>query len=93
MFNKENKPKDLLKDLSKVLKEEGDFVQQLSEVATKGAELHARLEAIQKALEEDPCAYNTKEADKMVKKAEEKYKSELEGKMKEAATDKLKDSK
>ena len=74
MFNKENKPKDLLKDLSKVLKEEGDFVQQLSEVATKGAELHARLEAIQKALEEDPCAYNTKEADKMVKKLKKNIK-------------------
>lgn len=93
MFNKENKPKDLLKDLSKVLKEEGDFVQELSAVATKGAELHARLEAIQKALKEDPCAYNTKEADKMVKKAEEKYTSELENSMKEAATDKLEKSK
>ena len=46
MFNKENKPKDLLKDLSKVLKEEGDFVQDLSAIATKGAEFHARLEAI-----------------------------------------------
>ena len=93
MFNKENKPKDLLKDLSKVLKEEGDFVQELSEVATKGAELHARLEAIEKALKEDPCAYNSKEADKMVKKAEEKYSSELENNMKEAASDKLKTSK
>ncbi len=93
MFNKENKPKDLLKDLSKILKEEGDFVQELSEVATKGAELHARLEAIEKALKEDPCAYNSKEADKMVKKAEEKYKSELENSMKEAASDQLETSK
>ena len=93
MFNKENKPKDLLKDLSKILKEEGDFVQDLSVVATKGAELHARLEAIEKALKEDPCAYNSKEADKMVKQAEEKYSSELENNMKEAASDKLKDSK
>ena len=93
MFNRKDPKKELTKDLEKLLKEEGDFVQQLSEVATKGAELHARLEAIQKALEEDPCAYNTKEADKMVKKAEEKYKSELEDKMKEAASDKLKDSK
>ena len=34
MFNKKNAnndlPKDLIKDLSKLLKEEGDFVQELS---------------------------------------------------------------
>ena len=45
-FNKENENKDLAKDLAKLLKEEGDFVQDLSAIATKGAEFHARLEAI-----------------------------------------------
>lgn len=87
MFNKKNAnndlPKDLTKDLSKLLKEEGDFVQELSDVSTKAAEFHARLESIEKALETNPSAYNSKEADGVVQKAKEKYSSELEKRMKQ----------
>ena len=90
MFGFKNDSNDLTKDLCKLLKEEGDFVQQLSEVATKGAEFHARLEAIEKALETDPSSYNSQEADQMVQKAKEKYSSELEGKMKQEASDEMK---
>ena len=46
MFNKKDPKKELTKALEKLLKEEGDFVQALSAVATRGAEFHARLEAI-----------------------------------------------
>ena len=81
---------DLTKDLSKLLKEEGDFVQQLSEVATKGAEMHARLESIEKAIETNPSAYNSKETDHLVEKSKEKYSTELEKRMKEQANDKVK---
>ena len=87
MFNKKNAnndlPKDLTKDLSKLLKEEGDFVQELSDVSTKAAEFHARLESIENALENNPSVYNSKEADGMVQKAKEKYSSELEKRMKQ----------
>ena len=88
MFNFGNK-NDLIKDLAKLLKEEGDFVQELSDVSAKAAEFHARLESIEKALETNPAAYNSKEADKMVEKAKEKYKSELEKRMKNQASDQL----
>ena len=87
MFNKKNAnndlPKDLTKDLSRLLKEEGDFVQELSDVSTKAAEFHARLESIEKALETNPSAYNSKEADGVVQKAKQKYSSELEKRMKQ----------
>lgn len=87
MFNKKNAnndlPKDLTKDLSKLLKEEGDFVQELSDVSTKAAEFHARLESIEKSLETNPSAYNSKKADGIVQKAKEKYSSELEKRMKQ----------
>ena len=93
MFNKKSSnidlPKDLIKDLSKLLKEEGDFVQELSDVSTKGAKFHARLEAIEKALETDPSAYNSKEADGVVQKAKEKYSSELEKRMKQEGSNHL----
>ncbi|MBP3886987.1 MAG: hypothetical protein J6F30_04940 [Cellulosilyticum sp.] len=88
MFGFKNSENDLNKDLSKLLKEEGDFVQELSDVATKAAQFHARLEAIEKALD-NPSAYNSKEADGMVEKAKEKYSSELENRMKEEATDQM----
>ncbi len=93
MFNKKNAnnelPKDLTKDLSKLLKEEGDFVQELSDVSTKAAEFHARLESIEKALETNPSAYNSKEADGVVQKAKEKYSSELEKRMKQEGSNHL----
>ena len=77
MFNKKNSntnlPKDLTKDLSKLLKEEVDFVQELSDVSTKAAEFHARLESIEKAIGDNPSIYNSKEADDVVQKAKEKY--------------------
>ena len=44
MINKDNIPNDLNNDLSKLLKEEGSFVKELSDVAAKAAEFHARLE-------------------------------------------------
>ena len=78
-----NLSNELTTDLAKLLKEEGSFVKELSSVATKAAGFHARLEAIEKALETDPNAYNTKETDELVKKAQAKYSSEIEGKMKE----------
>ena len=93
MFNKKDTPnglpKDLTKDLSKLLKEEGDFVQELSDVSTKAAEFHARLESIEKAIETNPYAYNSKEADDVVQKAKEKYSSELEKRMKEQGSNHL----
>lgn len=90
MFENQSCSNDLTKDISKLLKEEGDFVQELSSVATKAAEFHARLESIEKALESDPSSYSSKESDELVQKAKEKYSSELEGKMKEEATQKAK---
>ena len=90
MFHKEDASKDLTQDLSKLLKEEGRFVKELTEVATKAAEFHARLESIEKALESDPSAYNSQEASSFVEKAKEKYSSELEDKMKEQASDQMK---
>ena len=88
MFNFGNK-NDLTKDLAKLLKEEGDFVQELSDVSARAAEFHARLESIEKALKTNPSAYNSKEADQMVEKAKEKYNSELEKRMKDQASDQL----
>jgi len=90
MFNKENTSNDLTQDLSKLLKEEGSFVKELSDVATKAAEFHARLESIEKALETNPSAYNSKEADKLVQKAKEKYSSELEKRLKQESSNHLK---
>ncbi len=80
---------DLTQDISKLLKEEGSFVKELSDVATKAAEFHARLESIKKALERDPSSYSSKDSDELVQKAKEKYSSELEGRMKEEATEKI----
>ena len=37
----------------------------------------------------NPASYNSKEADKMVEKAKEKYTSELEKRMKEQASDNM----
>ena len=92
MFNKKNTtndlPKDLTKDLSKLLKEEGDFVQELSDVSTKAAEFHARLESIEKAIETN-SSYNSKEANNVVQKAKKKYSSELEKRMKEEGSNHL----
>lgn len=90
MFNQKNCSKDLTNDLSQLLKEEGSFVKELTDVATKAAGFHARLESIEKALESDPSSYNSKEADGLVEKAKEKYSSELEGNMKGTAKDQLK---
>ena len=84
MFHKKD---ELTHDLEKLLKEEGDFVQELSDVATKAAQFHARLEAIEKAIESDPASYHSKEANKLVKEAEDKYSSELENRMKDAANE------
>ena len=84
-FNKD----DLTKDLAKLLKEEGDFVQELSDVSARAAEFHARLESIEKAIKTNPATYNSKEADQMVEKAKEKYNSELEKRMKQQASDQL----
>ena len=67
-FNKENENKDLTKDLSKLLKEEGDFVQQLSDVSAKAAEFHARLESIEKALGTNPASIILKKLIKWLKK-------------------------
>ncbi len=89
MINKDNIPDDLNKDLSKLLKEEGDFVQDLSDVASRAAEFHARLESIEKALESDPSSYSSQESDKFVQKAHEKYTSELEKRMKNQASNNL----
>lgn len=92
MFNKKNNndiPKDLYKDLSKLLKEEGNFVQELSDVATKAAEFHARLESIEKAIEGNPASYNSNQSDDFVENAKEKYSSELEKRMKEEGSNHL----
>ncbi|MBE6024922.1 MAG: hypothetical protein E7231_17365 [Cellulosilyticum sp.] len=90
MFNHNNNTNDLNQDLCKLLKEEGEFVKELSDVATKAAGFHARLESIEKALENNPTAYNSKEADGLVEKAKDKYSYELENSMKEAANDQIK---
>ena len=82
MFNKNDTSNDLTQDLCKLLKEEGTFVKELSDVATKAAGFHARLESIEKALESNPSAYNSKEADDFVEKAKGKYSSELENRLK-----------
>lgn len=84
-----NNSDDLTSDLSKLLKEEGSFVKELSDVATKAAEFHARLETIEKAIGSDNGVYNSKEADEMVQKAKDKYSDELEKSMKQEASDKL----
>ena len=47
------------------------------------------VEAIEKALETDPSAYNSKEADGVVQKAKEKYSSELEKRMKQEGSNHL----
>ena len=88
-MNNDNDDKDLQEELEKLLKEEGSFVKELSDVATKAAGFHARLESIEKALGTNPASYNSKEADKMVEKAKEKYTSELEKRMKEQASDNM----
>lgn len=80
---------DLKKDLSELLKEEGQYVKQLTEVATKAAGFHARLESIMKALETNPSEYSTKESKDIADKAEEKYSAELEDRMKDHATKKV----
>lgn len=90
MFGMKNDSNELTDDLSKLLKEEGRFVKELTDVATKAAEFHARLEAIEKALGSNPATYSSNEADKFVQQANDKYSSELENKMKEEATDTLK---
>lgn len=92
LFNNNDGNEELKKDLSHLLKQEGSFVKELSEVATKAAQFHARLESIEKALASDPSSYSSKETDSMVEKAKEKYSSELEDNMKNAATDKVKNS-
>ena len=89
MPNQSNTSSDLIKDLTKLLKEEGSFVKELSDVATKAAGFHARLESIEKALETNPSAYHSKEADELVEKAQAKYSSELENNMKEEADNHL----
>lgn len=90
MFEDKNQSNELIKDLSKLLKEEGSFVKELTDVATKAAGFHARLESIEKALEKNPSGYSSKEADGMVEKAKAKYSVELEGSMKETAANQLK---
>ena len=92
MSNQTNSSTNLTDDLTKLLKEEGHFVKQLSEVATKAAGFHARLESIEKALETDPSAYNSKETDELVEKAKAKYSSELENSMKTDAKEQIKSS-
>lgn len=90
MSEEKNQTDALTKDLSKLLKEEGSFVKELTDVATKAAGFHARLESIEKALEQNPVKYSSKETDGLVEKAKEKYSSELEDNMKSYATDQLK---
>ena len=90
MQNKSTVSNDLTNDLSKLLKEEGSFVKELSDVATKAAGFHARLESIEKALETDPSAYNSRESDDLVEKAKAKYSDEIEKSMKEEANNHLK---
>ncbi|MDO5293419.1 MAG: hypothetical protein Q4F05_11790 [bacterium] len=90
MFNQKDSSNDLTKDLSNLLKEEGSFVKELTDVATKAAGFHARLESIEKALENDPSSYSSSETDRLVEKAKQKYSSELEDSMKSTATDRLK---
>lgn len=90
LFNSENGNDELKKDLSHLLKQEGSFVKELSETATKAAEFHARLESIEKALASDPSSYSSKKSDEMVQKAKDKYSCELEDSMKSAATDQIK---
>jgi len=85
-----NHKSELETDLSKLLKEEGKFVKELSEVATKAAGFHARLESIEKAIGSDSSCYCSKEADDMVQKAEDKYSNELENSLKETANKNLK---
>ena len=90
MQNKSTVSNDLTNDLSKLLKEEGSLVKELSDVATKAAGFHARLESIEKALETDPSAYNSKESDDLVEKAKAKYSDEIEKSLKEEASSHLK---
>lgn len=90
MQNKSTVSNNLTSDLSKLLKEEGSFVKELSDVATKAAGFHARLESIEKALESDPSAYNSRKTDDLVEKAKAKYSDEIEKNMKEEANNHLK---
>ncbi len=90
MFNGK-KNNELNEDLSKLLKEEGSFVKELTDVAAKAAGFHARLESIEKALESNPADYSSKETDSLVEKAKEKYTNELEGRLKDEAYDQLRD--
>ena len=75
MFHNQTGSDALKSDLASLLKEEGDFVQELSDVATKAAGFHARLES-------DASIYSSKESNQLAKKAEKKYTSELEDSMK-----------
>lgn len=84
-----NSNQELIKDLSELLKEEGSYVKNLTEIATKAAGFHARLESIEKALEGDVDSYSSKQAGDLAKKAEDKYSSELESAMKGNAKDNL----
>ncbi|WP_167959064.1 hypothetical protein [Anaerosporobacter faecicola] len=81
--------KEVKNALSKLLKEEGEFVKELTEVATKAAGFHARLESIAKALQSDSSTYSSKETDQLEQAAKEKYSKELEDRMKEHATKQL----
>ena len=89
MFNQSNSSDDMKKDLSKLLKEESNFVKELSDVAAKAAGFHARLESIEKAIESG-YSYSSKEADELVHKAQDKYTDELEERMKAVATERMK---
>ncbi|BBF42523.1 hypothetical protein lbkm_1205 [Lachnospiraceae bacterium KM106-2] len=89
MLNNKNESSELTKDLCQLLKDEGSFVKELTDVATKAACFHARLESIEKALESDPSSYSSKETDDMVSKARDKYSNELENNMKENAKSSL----
>lgn len=85
-----NGSQELIHDLSELLKEEGSYVKDMTELATKAAGFHARLESIEKALGKDSMEYSSKETDKLAKMAEDKYSSELEGAMKNNAMEHLK---
>lgn len=78
---------ELMRDLSELLKEEGEYVKELTEVATKAAGYHARLESVMKALQSDSSTYSSNET---AQRAKEKYSNELENRMKEHAAKQLK---
>lgn len=87
-----NMSDELMQDLSRLLKEEGSFVKELTDAAVKAAEFHTRLESINKAMESDPGKYDPRKTDELVKKAREKYSDELEKQMKEQCCDELQDN-